>query len=405
MKNLRSPRAKSRGESPNPRADLRSLWTLDPAVTFLNHGSFGACPAVVLERQAELRARLEREPVQFLGRDLDALLDATRASLGELLDAEADDLALLPNASSGVSTVLRALSFAPGDELLTTDHAYNACRQSLDYVAARSGARVVVAAVPFPLASPEQVVDAVLARVGPRTRLALLDHVTSQTALVFPIEPLVARLREKGVDALVDGAHAPGMVPVSLRRLGAAYYTGNCHKWLCAPKGAAFLHVRRDRQPGIVPLNVSHGHNSPRTDRSRFRLEFDWIGTVDPTSLLCIPDSIRFLTGLFPGGLGELMARNHATAVGAQQLLCRRLRLPAPCPEAMLGAMTSVPLPDGQPGGPPYYHDPLHEQLLAQHIEVPIFPWPAPPKRLLRVATPAYVTLQDVERLAAALPA
>jgi isopenicillin-N epimerase len=378
---------------------------LDPAVTFLNHGSFGACPAVVLERQAELRARLEREPVQFFLRELEPLLDAARAALGGLLDADADDLALVPNASTGVATVLRSLSFSPGDELLTTNHAYNACRQALEYSAAEAGAKVVVAAVPFPINSPEQVTEAVLGCVSPRTRLALLDHVTSQTALVFPIRQLVSSLRERGVETLVDGAHAPGMLPVSLRELGAAYYTGNCHKWLCAPKGAAFLHVRRDRQKGLVPLVVSHGHNSPRTDRSRFRLEFDWTGTVDPSALLCIPDSLRFLSSLLPGGLPELMARNHATAVDAQRILCRRLGTPAPCPEGMLGAMAAVPLPDGQPGGPPLYLDPLYERLFGQGFELPVFPWPAPPKRVLRVSTPAYVSREDIERLAAALPA
>ena len=388
----------------SPPPNVRSLWTLDPAVTFLNHGSFGACPAVVLQRQAELRVRLEREPVQFFLRELEPLLDVARAALGGLLDADADDLALLPNASSGVATVLRSLSFSPNDELLTTDHAYNACRQALEYSADQAGAKVVVAAVPFPIASPEGVSEAVLAKVSSRTKLALLDHVTSQTAVVFPIGQLVTRLRERGVETLVDGAHAPGMLPVSLRDIGAAYYTGNCHKWLCAPKGAAFLHVRRDRQRGLVPLVVSHGHNSPRTDRSRFRLEFDWTGTVEPSAMLCIPESLRFLEGLFPGGLTGLMAHNHASAVTAQQLLCRRLGIPAPCPPEMLGAMTSIPLPDGAPGGPPLYLDPLQKALFEQRIEVPIFPWPAPPKRLLRVATPAYVSRGDVERLVAALP-
>lgn len=385
-------------------SSVRHLWTLDPAVDFLNHGSFGACPAAVLEKQAELRARLERQPLRFLVRELEPLLDAARAALGTLLGADPDDLALLPNASTAVSTVVRSLTFAPGDELLTTNHAYNACRQSLEYVAARCGAKVVVADVPFPIQSPEQVTAAVLAAATPRTRLALLDHVTSQTALVFPIKALVDALAARGIDTLVDGAHAPGMVEVDLRTLGAAYYAGNCHKWLCTPKGAAFLQVRRDRQAGLVPLVVSHGHNSPRTDRSRFRLEFDWTGTSDPTAILCIPDFIRFLQGLLPGGLSALLAHNHASAAAAQQLLCARLKIPAPCPEAMLGAMAAVPLPDGPQGPPPLYIDPLQQSLYDRGIEVPIFPWPAPPKRVLRVATPAYVTLHDVARLASALP-
>ena len=202
-----------------------------------------------------------------------------------------------------MSTVLRSIDFRAGDELLITDHAYNACRNALERAAGAAGARVKVAAVPFPLSGPDAVVEAVLNEVTPRTRLALIDHVTSPTALVFPVARLVAELAARGVDALVDAAHAPGMVPVNLDQTGAAYTTGNFHKWVCAPKGAAFLHVRRDRQRLIHPLVTSHGANSERRDRSRFRLEFDWTGTADPAPYLAVPEALRFLGSLAPGGL------------------------------------------------------------------------------------------------------
>jgi len=232
-------------------------FALDPEVLFLNHGSFGACPRTILEKQSELRLRLEREPVLFLSRELEKLLDGARAELGAFAGADPDDLALVKNASTGVSTVVRSLDLQPGDELLTTSHAYNACHNALR-AQERRGVKVVSADVPFPIRSPSQVVEAVLAQATPRTKLALVDHVTSPTGLVFPVAEIVRALDARGIDSLVDGAHVPGMLPLDLRALSPAYYTGNCHKWLCTPKGCAFLFVRRDRQERIVPLTISH---------------------------------------------------------------------------------------------------------------------------------------------------
>jgi isopenicillin-N epimerase len=381
------------------------MWTLDPAIDFLNHGSFGACPRPVLEVQQRLRDELEREPVRFLARELEDRLAEARAALGTFLGADPDDLAFVPNATTGVNTVLRSLELGPGDELLLTDHAYGACRNAAQAAAARAGARVVAAAVPFPLRGPEAVLDAVTAAVSPRTRLVLLDHVTSPTGLVFPVAELVRELDRRGLDVLVDGAHAPGMLPLDLGALGAAYYAGNCHKWLCAPKGAGFLYVRRDRQAGVRPLVISHGAGSPRPDRSRFRLEFDWVGTVDPTAWLAVPEAIRVLGAAVPGGWPALMARNRALALEARGLLCAALGQAPPAPDAMLGALASVPLP-GAPRPAPPARDPLQDTLFTRHrIEVPVIAWPRSPGRLLRVSAQLYNTAAQFLRLARALPA
>ena len=386
--------------------DLRQHWGLDPEITFLNHGSFGACPLAVLEHQRQLRERMERQPVQFLARELEPLLDQARSELASFLGAAAEDLAWLSNATTGVNAVLQSLAFGPGDELLTTDHEYNACRNALEHVAGRSGATVVVAPVPFPLGSPDEVVDAVLSRVTARTRLALIDHVTSPTGLVLPIERLVRELAGRGVETLVDGAHAPGMLELSLDELGAAYFTGNCHKWLCAPKGAAFLHVRRDRRNRVRPLVISHGANSPRRDRSRYHLEFDWTGTDDPTAWLSVPAAIRFMGGLVEGGWPELRRRNRRLALQARDELCRALGVEPGCPDEMVGSMAALPLPPGAPGSTTsaLYTDELQSALLRRfQIEVPIIPWPAPPARLVRISAQVYNRPDQYRRLAAAL--
>jgi isopenicillin-N epimerase len=391
---------------PGPSVDRwRRLWPLDPDVIFLNHGSYGACPRAILEAQGRLRDRLEAEPVRFLSRELEGLLDGAREALGGFLGADPDDLAFVPNATTGVNTVLRWLDLGPGDELLATDHTYNACRNALEAVAAHAGARVVVATLPFPVAAPEEVLEAVLSRVGPRTRLALVDHVTSPTGLVLPVERLVRELASRGVDTLVDGAHAPGMVPLNLEALGAAYYAGNCHKWLCAPKGSGFLHVRRDRQKGVRPLVISHGANSPRGDRSPFRLEFDWAGTVDPTAYLVVPEAIRYMGSLLPGGWPALMAHNRGTALAARDRLGAALGVAPPAPDSMIGSLAALRVPPGF--GPAVRNgerDPLQTALFDRFgIELLVFTWPALASRILRVSAQLYNSAGDYERLAEAL--
>jgi isopenicillin-N epimerase len=376
--------------------DFAPLWCLDPAVTYLNHGSFGACPSAVLEAQAALRSEMEREPVDFLVAKLPARLDAARDTLSAFLGAAPQDVVFVPNATAGVNAVLRSLSFGSEDELLLTNHTYAACRKTVDFVAQRCGARVVVANLPFPCRDAEDIVAAVLQRVSPRTRLALLDHVTSPTALILPLERLVSELRARGVDTLVDGAHAPGMVPIGLSTLGAAYYTGNAHKWLCAPKGAAFLHVRRDRQAELHPNVISHGL------AAGFHAEFDWTGTFDPTPWLCIPHALEFIGGLLPAGWPQVMAANRALTLQARALLLKTCAGGLPCPESMIGSMASIPLPVPEAGSPAARLDyrGLHAWFRERGVETWLYADPVP---LLRISAQLYNHVDQFRHLATLL--
>ena len=393
-------------------------WALDPTVTYLNHGSFGACLRAILEVQRGWRDKLEMHPVRFLSRELEDLLDWSRSEIGAFTGSDADDLALMPNATAGLNTILRSLRFERGDDVLATNHAYNAALNALRYSAAQSGANVVLANIPFPIESPDQAYDAIMAAVTPNTRLAMIEHVSSPTALVLPIERLVPALNAKGIDVLVDGAHGPGMVPVRLKELGAAYYVGTAHKWICAPKETGFLYVRRDRQALIKPLSISSGANDDRTDRSRFRLEFDWQGTMDPSAWLTIPAAIDGLGEMLPGGWPSLISVNRQLIISARDMLADALHTSVPAPNSMTGSMASLLLP----GGPWPRAEALRRMTMidsamrGRRFEAPLIAWPSPwlidsgdlPEDtefdlLVRISAQAYNYYGQYERLASIL--
>ncbi len=397
-------------------------WRLDPAVTFLNHGSFGACPAPVLDAQHELRVEMEREPVRFMVERLEDLLDEARAALAPFVNARPEDLAFVPNATAAVNAFARSLAFNQGDELLTISHAYNACVNVLREVSARTGAELVIAKVPRFPASEDEAIAPLLERANGRTRLVLLCHVTSPTALVLPVHRAVRELRTRAPNALIliDGAHAPGMIDVDLTALDADAYAANCHKWLCAPKGAAFLHVSKKHQPALRPHIISHGLNSSRTDRPRFLLEFDWTGTNDYTPQLCIPAALRAMADIWRSGTPSpeplsdrqawhaIQARNQSLARDARRLIAKAINATLTTPDHMLGSIASIPLPPGK-GPPPAwarntYPDPLQNRLVKQHrIQVPVSHFPAWPDRSVRISAQLHNHPDQYQRLAEAL--
>lgn len=390
----------------NKASDLAENWSLDPAILYLNHGSFGACPRVVQERRRLLLEEMEIEPMAFLDRRYFNQILEVREELGRFIGAEGCDLAFVPNATTAVNTVLNSLQMKPGDELLVTDHEYAACKNAVIFTAERMQARLVVVKLPFPISDPDQALETVMAAVTNRTRFALIDHITSPTALVLPVRRLVTALKARRVRVMVDGAHAVGMLPLNLKTLGADYYTSNCHKWLCSPKGSAFLHVSRDLQQNFHPLVISHGYAMEETGMSRFNMEFDWCGTFDPTPFLCIPEAIRHLESLLAGGWPALMERNHRLALSARDLICNTLGIDPPCPDSMIGAMAAIPLPDSEKVKTKgiIAIDALQAELLERfHIEIPVNHWPRTPKRVMRLSAQLYNHEAQYHRLAGAL--
>ena len=430
--------AVARGRAPVPfPSPLAVHWQHDPSVCFLNHGSFGACPTRVLQQQVRLRNRMEAEPIRFFVEDAWGLLDRARGALGAFVGADASDIAPIANATYGVATVLHHLArsrvIGPGDEIVANDHEYPACLNNLRDVCAMVGASAVVAEIPFPISGPDEAYDAIMARVTPKTKAALISHVTSSSGLVLPIERMVRDLEARGVRVIVDGAHAIGMVPgLDLNRLGASYYTSNCHKWLCTPKGCAFLWVRRDRQAGdrggFRPLVLSNNAEKPRAGRPQFLTEFDFIGTNDITAFLAIPEAIEFMGGVMPGpdggsgsggggGVGgegggwpAVFDHNRSLTLRGRDAICGVLGVKPPAPDVMIGNLATIILPRHEEARmerlaarPSVYHDALQDALMERwRIQVPI--WNVASRhRTVRISAQVYNAIGQYEYLAHAL--
>lgn len=385
--------------------NLRSLFLLDDDVTFLNHGSYGACPRPVFETYQRWQLQLERQPVAFLdpARGLGQWMADARAALAGQIGADPDDLVGLTNATVGLNVVAQSLDLRPGDEILTTDHEYAALEKTWAYVARRTGARVVQVDVPLPLTSEAAFTQALLAGITPRTRVLFLSHITSATALVFPIERAVAEARARGIWTVIDGAHTPGHIPLDLDALGADFYAGNCHKWLMAPKGSAFLHVRREMQPLINPLVISHGWtpeaNTPGAEgpfgHSAFIDGLEMQGTRDPSAWLSVPDAIAFRQ---QHGWDRVADQCRLLVQDTGRRVAALTGLPAlSSPEFCAPQMVSMPVPATDMPA-------LQRRLLADYgIEIPCFTWKD--HCIVRVSAQGYNTQGQMDLLVGALDA
>jgi len=376
------------------RTDLRKLFLLRPDVIFLNHGSFGACPRPVFERYQAWQAELEQQPVEFLGRRFNDLMRSAREPLAAFVSADPDDLVYVPNATTGLNIVARSLRLQPGDQVLTTNHEYGALDRTWRFLCEKCGASYVNHPIALPVTSREQVVEALWAGVTERTRVLFLSHITSPTALILPVADWVRRARKAGIITVVDGAHAPGQIPVDLSTLGADFYVGNCHKWMCAPKGSAFLHARREAQALLEPLVVSWGWQSEMPGPSRFVDEQEWQGTRDIATYLTVPEAIAFLER---HNWPRVRQECHQLARAARQAISDLTGLEPISPDSpdWYAQMVALPLPRCDA-------EDLKRRLYDEFaVEVPIITWRE--RQFVRVSIQGYNTQQHVDALLEAL--
>jgi isopenicillin-N epimerase len=319
-------------------------WALDPSIAFLNHGSYGATTRSVLDEQQRLRERMEANPVQFLFLDLPDLLAEARLRSAAFVGADAAGFGFVPNATTGTNALLRSWPLQPGDEVLLTNHGYEACNLAAEFIAARRGATVRFADIPVPVSTGEEIREVIAAAVTPRTRIAVIDHITSATGLVLPIASIVADLRERDVATIVDGAHAPGQVPLAVDELGAVGYTANWHKWTCAPKGAGFVWADRSWREDVRPVVISHGQGHRGVDGDRFRATFDWTGTADSTPYLCVPVAFESVETI-GGGWPQIRDRNRSVALEMRDRIVAELGWQPASSDALTGSMVSFMVP------------------------------------------------------------
>lgn len=366
--------------------DRRTEWDLDPAFLTVNHGSFGATPRVVIAAQRAWQDRMERQPSRFMNTIYSGAIRGAAEALGVFMNADGRNIVFVDNATTGCNAVLRSILLQRDDQVMILSHAYGAVRNAVRFVAVQAGARITEAAVTFPDPTEDSLVAAVTAALTPRTRLAVIDHITSGSAIVLPIQRIVAVCHAAGVPVLVDGAHAPGQVAVDLTAIGADWYVGNCHKWLCAPKGCAFLYAAPDRQAGLHPGTISHGYGQG------FLAEFDWTGTTDPTRFLAVTEAISCHGRL---GGAALMERNRALAAEGGALIARRFNTNVGTQGAVAGAMATIRLPVDD--ATPEQALAIRERLMAAGTDAPVHALDG--ALWLRISAFAYNELADYARL------
>jgi isopenicillin-N epimerase len=380
---------------------LAKHWKLDPGIVYLNHGSFGATPTAVLEKQYRLQMETEAEAVRFFIDRLPGLYQISKKALAGFTGTDPNNLVFVQNTTTGVNTVLKSMRGVAGDEWLTTSHAYGACVHAFRHYAAQNKCTVTVAAVDYPVQNEHDIVAGIEKTITAKTTIALIDYITSASAVIFPVKKIVELLQSRGIKVIVDAAHAPGMVDFHIDTLQPDFFIANCHKWICSPKGSAFLYVAPQHQHLVEPLVISHYNDMAEGTAAHWSNQFFWDGTHDFSAYVCVKDALEFMPSLVAGGWQGIKKQNHELVWQAAEKIAGALQVSLPAPKEMIGSICNIPMPDGNPSERKFHSNVSLKNMLYQkyRIEVPVMVFPASPKQWLRISAQLYNSLDQYDYL------
>jgi isopenicillin-N epimerase len=384
--------------------DYSDLFMIEKGFTALNHGSYGAVPGAILEYQYSLINRMESLTTRFFTRELSALLEGSLSTLCDFINTPYESTVFIKNATTAANAVLKSVPFEKGDEVVTTNLIYASCRKALDHITSQKGVKVHKVEIPFPAKDKITISNKIMEKVNERTKLIFIDHITSETATIMPVEMIIEAASKLGIEVFVDGAHAPGMIPLDISKLKPDYYTGNCHKWLYTPKGSAFLYVNPQKFDQMVPTVISNHYNDGATPAQRFRNSFDWSATMDYSGYACVGKTIKYLEKEVEGGWEEIRKRNHALVLKGRDILTEMLNLSPTVPDEMTGSIVTMKLGSKSVKDPATGLDVVQVELLDRYkIEALITTLYPTDERIIRISAALYNNEEDYVKLGEAL--
>ncbi len=389
---------------PKPSA-LATHWSMNPNIVYLNHGSFGGTPTYVTNSQRALQTEMEYEAIEYFIDKLPTYLNTSKLALANFVGTDANNIVYTQNTTTGINCILSSMPSQVGDEWLTTNQSYGACVHALKQYAYQKGCTVVTAQIPYPVQNDVEIVAAFEAAITPKTKVALVDYITSATALILPIKKIITLLQSKGIKVVVDAAHAPGMVNFSIDELQPNYFVANCHKWICSPKGSAFMYVAPQHQDDVKPLVISHYNDTAEGTAAHWSNQFMWDGTHDYSTYITVKTALEYMPTLIEGGWAAIKNHNHNLVLTAAHTIANALQVQLPTTDAMVGSIVNIPMPNGKKPKHSFHSNTELKNILFEKykIEVPIFMYPHAPQQWLRLSAQLYNSMEQYNYLLACL--